>query len=274
MTRALVLGGGGVAGIAWETGLLAGLAKAGVDVSVADFVLGTSAGSVVATQVATGVPLDEQLARQVDPARQVRELVPVDTARRGALDGLQAGSGGDPAESRREQGRIALAAETVPESTRRAVISERLPVHEWPDRSLAVVAVEALTGEPVLFDRLSGVGLVDAVAASCAVPAVWPPVTIGDRRYVDGGVRSANNIDLALGHDRILVVAVFVDPDTAVQAAFLTERGAEVALITPDERATEVIMSDPLAPENRIPAALAGLAQAESALEAATRWLG
>lgn len=275
MTRALVLGGGGVAGIAWETGLLAGLAKAGVDVAEADFVLGTSAGSVVATQIATGVPWDEQLARQTDPARQVRELAPAGNEHRAILDELVAGGlVGDPAELRREQCRLALAAETVPEAIRRTVIAERLPVHEWPSRPFAVVAVEASTGDLVLFDRASGVDLVDAVAASCAVPAVWPPVTIGAHRYVDGGVRSINNVDLAAGHDRVLVVAVFVDPDTAVQVESLTARGAQVELITPDEPATEIIMSDPLAPESRVPAAEAGLAQADSVLATATRWLG
>jgi NTE family protein len=272
-TRALVLGGGGLAGIAWETGILAGLAAAGVDVADADFVLGTSAGSVVATQVATGVALDVQLARQVDPALQVRELAPAGTDHLAMLEELLSGTDGDPAELRRTLGKVALEADTVPEVARREVIASRLPVHEWPDHHLAVVAVEAVSGEPVVFDRESGVDLVDAVAASCAVPAVWPPVTIGALRYVDGGVRSINNIDLAPGYDRVLVLAAMTDPATETQVAWLTDRGAQVEVITPDERATEVMMADPLAPSVRAPAANAGLDQAASALAAATRWL-
>lgn len=258
-------------GIAWEIGILAGLARVGVDVSAADFVLGTSAGSVVATQLAAGVPLDEQLARQVDPARQVRELAPAHLAPVEEL--LTHVDGRDPAELRRQQGRHALQADTVPEATRRAVIAERLPVHEWPDGPLAIVAVAAVTGEPVMFDRASGVDLIDAVTASCAVPGVWPPATIGDLRYVDGGVRSANNIDLAEGHDRVLVLAVFVDPPTTTQVELLTQRGATVELITPDQYATEIILPDPLSPALRAPAAIAGLAQAENVRAAATRWL-
>lgn len=261
MTRAVVLGGGGVLGMAWEVGVLAGLARAGVDVSAADFMVGTSAGSVVAAQLAAGVPLEEQLARQVDPARQVRELAPAHRAP--SEDPPTWVDGQDPAELRRQQGRLALRADTVPEATRRAVIADRLPVHEWPDRPLAIVAVAAVTGEPVVFDRSSGVDLVDAVTASCAVPGVWPPATVGDLRYIDGGVRSANNIDLAEGHDHVLVVAVFVDPPTTTQVELLTRRGATVELITPDERATEIILPDPLSPALRARAAIAGLAQAE-----------
>jgi NTE family protein len=104
-------------------------------------------------------------------------------------------------------GAYALAADTVPEATRRAVIESRLPSHEWPERAIRLVAVEASTGETAVFDRDSRVGLVDAVAASSAVPGIWPPVTIGARRYVDGGVRSADNADLAVGWSEIVIVS-------------------------------------------------------------------
>jgi NTE family protein len=253
--------------------MLAGLASAGVDVTDVDFVLGTSAGSVVATQVATGVPLADQLARQVDPTLQVRELTPAGTDHLAVLEGLLSETDGDPADARRQLGKLALEADTVQEIARREVIAARLPVHEWPARLLAVVAVEAVTGEPVVFDRESGVDLVDAVAASCAVPAVWPPVTIGGLRYIDGGVRSINNVDLAAGYDRVLVLAAMSDPATETQVAQLTERGAQVELITPDEQSTEVMTTDPLAPSVRTPAANAGLAQATTVLAAMNRWL-
>lgn len=90
----------------------------------------------------------------------------------------------DPAQARRRVGALALTADTVPESARLAVIEERLPVHTWPDRPLSLVAVDAHTGDPRIFDRDCGVGLVEAVAASCAVPGIWPPVTIGGIRYI------------------------------------------------------------------------------------------
>ena len=275
-SRALVLGGGGLAGIAWEAGLLAGFADAGVDVAGADFVLGTSAGAVIATQLATGVPLPDMLARQVDPARQNREIAPAGTSHLALWEELTSATEepADPAEVRRQRGRLALAADTVPEPERLAVVAARLPVHDWPDRPLAIVAVEAITGEPVVFDGNSGAGLVDAVAASCAVPGVWPPVTIGGGRYVDGGVRSLNNVDLAAGYDRVLVVAPVTDPATESQVAGLTARGAHVEVVSPDERSAEIFAGDPLDPAVRTPAAEAGLAQARAAVTAAVRWWG
>lgn len=175
--RALVIGGGGVAGIAWATGVLAGLADAGADVTGADFVLGTSAGSAVSAQITSGVELSALFRAQVDPALQKEEL----KAREGALaevfefaEKVDA-EVTDPVERRLRMGAMALAAETVTEAERRAVIETRLPSHSWPERDLSVVAVNAATGETRIFDRTSGVGLVDAVTASCAIPGVWPP---------------------------------------------------------------------------------------------------
>lgn len=147
-------------------------------------------------------------------------------------------------------------------------------MHDWPARPLAVVAVDAVTGEPVVFDRTSGVGLVDAVAASCAVPGVWPPVTIGGGRYVDGGVRSLNNVDLAAGYDRVLVIAPVADPATETQVAALTERGTHVEVVVPDDTSATIFAGDPLDPAVRTPAARAGLAQASEAVAAAARWWG
>ena len=94
-------------------------------------------------------------------------------------------------------GAIALATDTVAEPVRRDVIAHRLPSHDWPERVLRVTAIDIATGELVVFDRDSDVELVDAVAASCAVPGAWPPVTIGDRRFMDGGVGSTVNMAVA-----------------------------------------------------------------------------
>src|ERR1700677_148088 len=71
----LVLGGGGVAGIAWITGLLAGLADAGHDVTGVDLIVGTSAGSTVGAQLGSGVSLEELYARQTEPDRQTPEIM-------------------------------------------------------------------------------------------------------------------------------------------------------------------------------------------------------
>ncbi|MDQ7803851.1 patatin-like phospholipase family protein [Amycolatopsis sp. A133] len=267
--QALVLGGGGVAGIAWTTGLLAGLAEHGQDLTGADLVVGTSAGAAVAAQVTSGLPLDELFARQADPARQAAEIpADVDLEKFAADFGGALTGATSPADVRRAVGQLALSAETVSEADRRAVIAGRLPVHEWPGQRLVVVAVDAETGEPRRFDRASGVSLVDAVAASCAVPGVWPPVTIDGRRYVDGGVRSGENADYAAGSTRITVVAPLglespLPAEKPLLAVLdeLRAAGAEVALITPDETSAAAIGQNPLDPSTRTPAAEAGRAQ-------------
>src|ERR1700689_1056584 len=177
---ALVLGGGGVAGIAWMTGLLAGLAEAGVDVTGADLVIGTSAGATVAAQLGSGLSLEELFARQVDPALQSRELMAeIDWEKFAAdLQPYLAGAS-TPAEELRKFGEFALGAKTVPEPERLAVIESRLPSRDWPATPTKLTAVDCVSGELAVFDAASGIGLVEAVAASAAVPGVWPPVTIG-----------------------------------------------------------------------------------------------
>ncbi|QLJ04185.1 patatin-like phospholipase family protein [Streptomyces sp. NEAU-sy36] len=269
MTEALVLGGGGVGGIAWMTGLLAGLADTGQDVTGAGLLVGTSAGAAVAAQLGSGLGLEELYARQVDPARQAAEIMAeLDLEKFTAQIGAAQETAASPAELRRAVGRLALDARTVGEPERRAVIESRLPVHAWPERALKIVAVDAESGASRILDRDSGVLLVDAVAASCAVPGVWPPVTIGERRYVDGGVRSVANVDLAAGADRVLVLLPLgaVEPfpsdhplDRTV--ADLRDRGAEVTLVAPDEASAAAIGPNPLDPATRRPAAQAGRAQ-------------
>lgn len=272
--RALVLGGGGVAGIAWETGVLTGLADAGVDAAAADFVLGTSAGAAVAAQLGSGMSWTELFRRQAEPASQNNELIPLGgrpsvTQMTAILQGL-AEETPHAGELRRRVGALALAAETVSESARRAVIAARLPDHAWPEMEMAITAVNAHTGEPRVFDRNSGVALVDAVAASCAVPGIWPPVTIDGSRFVDGGVRSSANADLVTGHDRMLILVPVPDRCLEEQVALLREHG-RVEVIIADEASLAAIGADPLDPVTRTPAARAGYAQGQQTAAAAAR---
>ncbi|TDD64696.1 patatin-like phospholipase family protein [Actinomadura darangshiensis] len=269
--RALVLGGGGVAGIAWLTGVLAGLAAEGADVTGADLLVGTSAGSVVGAQIGSGLSLDELFERQADPASQNRELVPsgdVTVAEFAETWTRLAQENDDPAAVRRALGARALATPTVDEAERRSVIEGRLPVHEWPAGKLLVTAVNALTGDRRVFDRDSGVPLVDAVAASCAVPMVWPPVTIGGIRYVDGGVHSLTNLGLAAGCERVLVIAPMEDPGLAADIVAVEGKGGRVDVIEPDESALTAFGIDPLSPSTRTPSAQAGLAQGKASAAA------
>jgi NTE family protein len=269
MTRALVLGGGGVAGVGWETGILAGLAESGVNVLDADVVIGTSAGSTVAAQVTSGLALTELLARQTDAALQTKELMPVaDVPALLAGFGEIAETATGPDDQRLKTGRLALNANTVPEAARREVIASRLPVHEWPAQSLKITAVDAATGELAVFDKDSGVSLVDAVCASCAVPGVWPTVTIDGRRYMDGGMWSVENADLATGFDVVLVLQVLEIPGGGQWGMGLDQQirqlradGSRVEVITADEASKTAFTDNPLDPATRTPSALAGLAQ-------------
>jgi NTE family protein len=134
-------------------------------------------------------------------------------------------------------------------------------------------AVDAETGEMRVFDRQSGVNLVDAVAASCAVPGIWPPVTIDGRRYVDGGIRSSDNADLAAGFGRIVVISP-LGYDSPIPAPMplrevvgqLRSDGSAVTVIAPDEASAAAIGANPLDPATRIPAANAGRAQGRAGL--------
>jgi NTE family protein len=276
--RALVLGGGGVTGVAWELGLLAGLAERGVDLTDADLVVGTSAGSVVGAEVATGVDIEERYAKQLHPPNGdvAAALGPVAMLRFGmALLWPRA----TPEQVRARVGRLALRARTMPEAERLAVFAERLPVHEWPDRALKITAVDARSGEFTVFDRASGVPLVTAVAASCAVPGIWPPVTADGRRYLDGGVRSPVNADLAAGYERVIVIAPIIrgfGPMVGVRSQLdeLRKR-SRVALVSPDAAALRAIGRNVLDPARRADAARAGRAQAAAAAEQiAEVWAG
>ena len=142
--RALVLGGGGVAGIAWMTGLLFGLSERGVDLRTAEITVGTSAGSALAAQLASSLTLKDLFDRQVEPAKQTRELTPNVRLLESLERALLTLNGSlDQAEQTRQIGQWALEAQTVTEEERRSVIAERLPNHAWPNGALLIVAVDA-----------------------------------------------------------------------------------------------------------------------------------
>ena len=264
--KALVLGGGGITGIGWELGLLAGLREQGVDLSDADVVIGTSAGAVVGAQLTSGVPVDELYARQLhEPDGELAESLGLKFTLRWVLANVL--PGGDR-RARMRVGKLALAATTEPESQRREVFAKLLAQADWSDRQLQVTAVEAATGEVAVFDRASGVPLVDAVAASCAVPMVWPPMTINGRRYMDGGARSGSNADLATGCGRVVVLAPM--PVALRRSGRISEQLARLGpkvhsvVVSPDENARKAIGRRILDPAARAASARAGRAQAAS----------
>src|SRR5689334_17709805 len=171
MQNALVLGAGGITGIAWHLGVLTGLRAEGVDLTGADLVVGTSAGSVTGALITAGI--DPAEARTIE-ARLGATDPPFrpDWARGSQAYALLHDEGRDPASIRAGVGALALAADVVAEEPYVAALARRIPVREWPARPLLITAVDTAGGEPVVWDGSSGVPLDRAVAASCAVPCI------------------------------------------------------------------------------------------------------
>jgi NTE family protein len=263
--RALVLGGGGVTGAAWELGLAAGLAAEGIDLRAADLIVGTSGGAVTGAQLSSGTDLESLYQRQLEPP--VGEIAAQLGVR---LIGRQAWimiTSSGPTQLRMRMGKLALRSRTVSAAERRKVIENRLPSRDWPAVPFKVTAVDADTGEFVVFGAASEVSLVDAVSASCAIPGVWPVVTIAGRRYIDGGMRSPANADLAAGYERVVIAAPVgqsggVLPGAGKQAGDLRTAGAKVAVVIPDAAARQAIGHDLLNLRRRAGAARAGRTQA------------
>ena len=287
--RALVLGGGGSAGNAWVIGVIAGLFEAGLDVTEADLVIGTSAGSTAAVQVTSATPT-ELLAPILAAAPPQRTGPGGSDGRRGptgpAVDHMERtrriiGAAEDPVDMRRRLGASALELDAASDGSGQArwrdTVAARLPSQDWPQRWVQIVAVDAHTGDPVVFDRDSGVDLADAVAASCSS---GPPYRIGDSRYIDGGYRrSSENADLAAGYKRVLVLSPFGGRtrapldwgmQLAVQVDELRAGGSSVETILPDSNAREAFGDNMMDLSRRRPAARAGYDQGRALAEQLT----
>ena len=288
---ALVLGGGGSTGNAWLIGVIAGLFEAGLDVTEADLIVGTSAGSTAAAQISGATPaelLADILATASQPrtgrAGSDRGPVPI----RPATNHIERASAiiaasENAADMRRRMGAAALetnaASHRSAQTQWRATVASRLPSQFWPGRRIFVTAVDAHTGEPVVFDRHSGVELVDAVAASCASRFAY---SIGDSQYIDGGYRSnAENADLAAGYARVLVLSPFggrsltpVDwgMHLATQVDELRARGCRVETIFPDSDSEPMFGNNAMDVSLRPPAARAGCDQGRALAEKLTEF--
>ncbi len=285
---ALVLGGGGAAGNAWQIGIIAGLAEAGLDMTQADLVIGTSSGSTTAAQVRSGMTPAELLASILSgprkPVGQNREP-PLSLPTATVFDRMRAigATATSAADLQRAMGAFGLESDSTLEPAaaeqRRAIVAARLPHPEWPDRPMILVAVNAHTGQLAAFDRDSGVDLVDAVTASTAMPGLMPTHNINGTRYINGGVRSTENADLASGCSNVVVLSPFggrrgtlpagqfeglrrlPGADLASQVEDLRKQGSRVEVITPDADSLAAMGTNQMDPATRIPAARAGFTQ-------------
>ena len=287
--RALVLAGGGAAGNAWELGLIAGLSDAGVDVTEADLIIGTSAGSTVAAQITSGTRPAELYAAVLAEVPQLRPGgAGSDRGRAPTSSGAKymewsnriIGSAKDASDMRRRMGAAALemdAGSDTSQSRWRDIVAGRLPSRHWPRQPVLIVAVDARTGEPVGFDRHSGIDLVDAVAASTSA---MTPYRIGENRYINGGYRRSENADLAAGCGRVLVLSPFGGRSRmpqewgmglATQVDELRVGGSRVEIVFPDGGAGDAFDADALNPSTRLQAARGGYDQGRSLAEPIAR---
>jgi len=288
---ALVLGSGGAAGNAWLIGILAGLAEAGVDLATADLVIGTSAGANAAVQIRSGIPLADLYAATVAPLpprpqgqgrgsapphmdavfARMREISAAATTQAGLQKAMAA---------------YALESDSSfgPEiaAQRRSVVATRLPIQQWPEHRMVIVAVNAETAETVQFDRNSGVDLVDAAIAATALPGAGPTHTINGTRYMSGGIRSAENADLAAGYANVVVLAPLSGrtgplpegqfeglrrppgADLASQVESLRGQGSRVEVITPDDASRAAMGINQMDLATRAPSGRAGFEQGRS----------
>jgi NTE family protein len=288
--RALVLGGGGSTGNAWLIGVIAGLFDAGLDATEADLIIGTSAGSTAAAQITSATPTELLAAilaaapqQRTGPVKPDGGRVPIGPA----ADHMERTSAiiaaaEDAADMRRRMGTAALERDAASDGsgqTRwRATVAARLPSQHWPERTVLITTVDAHTGEPVVFDRHSGVDLVDAVAASCASGFAY---SIGGSRSIDGGYRRNENADLAVGYERVLVLSPFGGRSRtpldwgmqlAAQVDELRAGGSRVETIFPDSNSEHMFGANAMDLSLRPPAARAGYNQGRALAEQLTEF--
>lgn len=274
--RGLVLGGGGIWFVAWQTGYLRRLEELGLQLGLADRLVGTSAGSIVASILA-----GEKLAgfgRTVDLLTRAPGLLarmaasgPLEPSCERALDSFRDARDCDP-QTLREIGFAALAARTPTAEVTARNFSVILRMRRWPSSRLHITCVDAFTGERIVVTRSAAVPLARAAAASSAVPGIFAPQPIQDRKCMDGGVAGTGvHLDLVAGARRALVISLVdgsepelawgtMTPESIRQEfADLQASGTEALRIVPRTQVPEDVMDPRLA----VSAVQEGVAQAD-----------
>ena len=283
-------------------GVVAGLAEAGIDLAqAADMVIGTSSGATAAAYVRSGKsPADLLAAVLAEPARPAGQgggpnagrpqpataSLPPSLPMATVFERMRAigAAATSAADLRRALGAFALETDRLLDpaaaTQRRALVTSRLPSLDWPARPMIVVAVNAEDGELAAFDRHSGVPLADAVTASTALPGGHTHAIHG-KHYINGGVRSTDNADLAAGYANVVVLTPFSmrsgplptgqfegirrerawGNDLLSQVELLRSQGSRVEVISPDDASRTAMGVNQMDPATRIPSAQAGFAQ-------------
>ena len=258
--RAISFGGGGLYFVAWQLAYLRGLGEAGVILDGADQLIGTSAGALVATAFAAGrakAMHDQMVLLSRFPAVLAAlapsgQLAPSQTR---ALDLFGNAVTADPATVQRI-GHAALGAATPSTAAMRRNVALTVRVRRWPSASLSITCVDAYTGERCVITSDARVSPAAAMAASSAIPGIFPPQPILDRFCMDGGVSGSGlHLDLVAGAERVLVFSLNQVPenekdgmtkhagDTSSEIAALRATGTEVIVRSPAPVPLEDLMS-------------------------------
>lgn len=290
MKRSLVLGGGGIVGVAWLVGVVQGLADKGIDLTgeqSPDEIIGTSAGSIVGALVAhkrTPGHLRDMALDDANSTTAATAMASIDMLAVIDIFSAWAAMPNNSASELAKVGALALNASTIPEEDWRPSFTTTMG-HEWPTLRYGCTAVDATTGEYVLWGSHSGVPLDVAVASSCTVPGIFPAVTIGERRYVDGGLRSGTNADLTEGSTVVILAPIGsnradpMDKGARVQlddeTRLLQARGRRVIEMLPDDETNAATLSTPLGRMDtamRMPALEHGVRQGQTLAALLDTW--
>lgn len=263
-TKAVVLGGGGVTGIAWEIGIITALLQEGIDLSDANVIIGTSAGSFVGTALASGYDMNKLYDSQFIPNESEVNVSVSSEVMKLWTEAFIYGKD-DKKKIGKMFGDIAKKySSKISKEERLAVVESRLTTTIWPSK-LKVTAVDAETGDLHVFDKDSGTSLINAVNASGAVPGLWPLVTFNDRDWIDGGMVSSTNAFLADSYDKVIILSPMPQkygliPSVKDDAEEIQKR-AKVSLIIPDNHSILAIGKNPYDPTHAASSAKAGFEQ-------------
>jgi len=250
VNRGLCLGGGGLFFIAWQVAYLHTLASEGFDVSTADKIVGTSAGSLVATALVGGrLP---RVYKGVSAFAKVSTVFPtlgsnasMHPSQQRALDIFWQSGDSDPA-TVRAIGHASLAARTSSSQNVRRTLGLIIGGGHWPSKALHITCVDAYTGERCVVTSESNIQVSKAIAASCAVPGLSSPQPIGDRRCLDGGVSgTGTHLDLLAGARRVLVLALSDGSELTEGMATQAPGAAQQELADLAASGTDVLMRSP-----------------------------
>jgi Predicted esterase of the alpha-beta hydrolase superfamily len=263
-TRAVVLGGGGVTGMAWEIGIITALLEKGIDLSDADVIIGTSAGSFVGSALASGYDM-----RSLYDSQFVQNTSEVNTSVNPEIMKLWAEAFRYGKDDKKMIGKMfgdisKKYPPKISKETRQRIVESRLVTTLWPLK-LKVTAVNAETGDLHVFDKDSGTTLLNAVNASGAVPGIWPLVTFNEKDWIDGGMVSSTNAHLANGYDKIVILSPMPQkygliPSVSEEASEMQKR-SKVSLIVPDHDSILAIGNNPYDPNHAVSSAKAGFDQ-------------